>query len=123
MERSENAAIKIEATAPKSICAAAASPAANAWWLFCALVLAIKLVLLWLDPTPKLFMGDSWSYIWTALKGWIPEDRSYFYGYLVRWLALFPHSFTPLLVIQALASGATATVFALICNVRLINMS
>jgi len=122
MERSENAAIKIEATAPKSICAAAASPAANAWWLFCALVLAIKLVLLWLDPTPKLFMGDSWSYIWTALKGWIPEDRSYFYGYLVRWLALFPHSFTPLLVIQALASGATATVFALICS-RFFKMS
>src|SRR4029077_19345210 len=49
-------------------------------------------------------------------KGWIPEDRSYFYGYLVRWLALFPHSFTPLLVIQALASGATAIVFALICS-------
>ena len=46
----------------------------------------------------------------------IPEDRSYFYGYLIRWLALFPHSFTPLLVIQALASGATAIVFALICR-------
>ena len=36
--------------------------------------------LLCLDPTPKLFMGDSWSYIWTALTGWIPGDRSYFYG-------------------------------------------
>lgn len=72
MERSEHAAIKIEATAPQSVCASAASSAANAWWLFCALVLAIKLLLLWLDPTPKLFMGDSWTYIWTALSGWIP---------------------------------------------------
>ena len=122
MERSEHAAIKIEATAPQSIRAGAASPAANAWWLFCVLVLAIKLLLLWLDPTPKLFMGDSWSYIWTALTGWIPGDRSYFYGYLVRWLAVWPHSFTPLLVIQALASGATAIVFALICS-RFFDMS
>ena len=122
MERSEHAAIKIEATAPQSICAGAVSPAANAWWLFCALVLAIKLLLLWLDPTPKLFMGDSWSYIHTALTGSIPRDRSYFYGYLVRWLALWPHSFAPLLVVQALASGATAIVFALICS-RLFRMS
>jgi len=37
MERSEHAAIKFEATPPESICAGAASPAANAWWLFGAL--------------------------------------------------------------------------------------
>jgi hypothetical protein len=122
MERSEHAAIKIETTAPQAIRSGAASPAANAWLLFCVLVLAIKLLLLWLDPTPKLFMGDSWSYIWTALTGWIPGDRSYFYGYLVRWLALWPHSFTPLLVVQALASGATAIVFALVCS-RFFEMS
>src|SRR6267142_6905262 len=116
MERSEHAAIKIEATAPKSICADAASSPANTWWLFCALIFAIKLLLLWLDPTPKLFLGDSGSYIRTALIGSIPRDRSYFYGYLVRWLAVWPHSFTPLLVVQAIASGATAIVFALICS-------
>jgi hypothetical protein len=90
--------------------------AVNGWWLFCALILAIKLLLLWLDPMPKLFMGDSWSYIWTALTGWIPKDRSYFYGYLIRWLAVWPHSFAPLLVVQTLASGATAVMFALICS-------
>src|SRR6476619_1273971 len=111
MERSELSALQIEATAPQSICAGPTSRAANVWWLFCALVLAIKLLLLWLDPTPKLFMGDSWSYIHTALTGSIPRDRSYFYGYLVRWLALWPHSFAPPLVFQALASGATAVVF------------
>ena len=116
MERSEHAAIKIETTAPQSIRAGAASKVANAWLLFCVLVLAIKLLLLWLDPTPKLFLGDSGSYIRTALIGSIPRDRSYFYGYLVRWLAVWPHSFTPLLIVQALASGATAIVFALICS-------
>jgi hypothetical protein len=122
MERSEHAAIKIEATARKSICAGAASPAVNAWWLFCVLIFAIKLLLLWLDATPKLYMGDSGSYIHTALIGSIPRDRSYFYGYLVRWLAVWPHSFTTLLVAQALASGATAIVFALICS-RFFEMS
>jgi hypothetical protein len=122
MERSEHAAIKVERTAPQSIRARGASKVANAWWLFCVLVLSIKLLLLWLDPTPKLFLGDSGSYIRTALIGSIPRDRSYFYGYLIRWLAVWPHSFTPLLVVQALASGATAIVFALICS-RFFRMS
>ena len=122
MERSEHAAIKTEATAPQSICASAASPAVNAWWLFCALIFAIKFLLLWLDPTPKLFLGDSGAYIWTALTGWIPSDRSYFYGYLVRWLAVWPHSFGPLLLSQMLVSAVTAIVFALICS-RFFRMS
>jgi hypothetical protein len=122
MERSEHPAIKVERTAPQSIRAGAASKVTNAWLLFCVLVLAIKLLLLWLDPTPKLFIGDSWSYIRTATIGWIPWDRSYFYGYAVRWLAVWPHNFTPLLVVQTLASAATAIVFAFICS-RFFEMS
>ena len=122
MERSEHATINIETAAPQRAWAEATFRVANAWWLFCALVLAIKLLLLWLDPTPKLFLGDSGSYIRTALIGSIPRDRSYFYGYLIRCLAVWPHSFTPLLVVQALASGATAIVFALICS-RFFEMS
>ena len=122
MEHSDHAAIKIEATASQSSSGGAPSPLGNVWWLFCALVLAVKFLLLWLDPTPKLFLGDSWSYIRTALTGSIPGDRSYFYGYLIRCLAVWPQSFTPLLVVQALASGATAIVFALICS-RFFRMS
>jgi hypothetical protein len=122
MERSEHAAIKTEATAPQSICASAASPAVNAWWLFCALIFATKFLLLWLDPTPKLFLGDSGAYVWTALTGWIPSDRSYFYGYLVRWLAVWPHSFGPLLLSQMLVSAVTAIVFVWICS-RFFGMS
>jgi hypothetical protein len=60
-------------------------------------------------------MGDSASYIWTALTEWIPADRSYFYGYVVRGLAVWPHSFAPLLLSQTLASAVTAIVFVLIC--------
>ncbi len=100
----------------------AKSPALNAWWLFCVVVFAMKLLLLWLDPRSKLFMSDSGAYVQTALTGWIPADRSYFYGYLIRWLALWPHSFAPPLVVQALASGATAIAFALICS-RFFEMS
>src|SRR4029077_8277991 len=122
MERSEHAALKIEVTDPQSIYVRAASPAVNAWWLFCVLIFAIKLLLLWLDSTPKLFLGDSAAYVWTALTGWIPSDRSYFYGYLVRWLAVWPHSFGPLLLSQMLVSSVTAIVFALICS-RFFEMS
>ena len=122
MERSEHAAIKMEATAPQSVSASAAFPAANAWWLFCALIFALKLLLLWVDSTPKLFLGDSGAYIWTALTGWIPSDRSYFYGYLVRWLAVWPHGFGPLLLSQMLVSAVTAIVFTLICS-RFFRMS
>ena len=116
MERSEHAAIKIEATAPQSVSASPPFPAANARWLFCALIFAVKLLLLWVDSTPKLFLGDSGSYIWTALTGWIPSDRSYFYGYLVRWVAVWPHSFGPLLLSQMLISAVTAIVFVLLCS-------
>ena len=67
-------------------------------------------------------MGDSWSLHLDVADRLIPGDRSYFYGYLIRCLAVWPHSFTPLLVIQALASGATAIMFAVICN-RFFEMS
>jgi len=122
MEGTQDTAIKTEPPAPQRAWVVATFRAADAWWLFCALVLAIKLLLLWLDPTPKLFMGDSGTYVATALTGGIPGDRSYFYCYLVRWLAVWPHSFIPLLVTQALASAATAIVFALICS-RFFEMS
>ena len=59
MERTRDAVTKIEIVAPESISTDATGRALNPWWLFCALVLAIKLLLLWLDPSPKLFMGDS----------------------------------------------------------------
>lgn len=121
MARTHDASIRIEESAPQRRWSTVVSWGVNGWWPFCVLVFSIKLLLLWLDPTPKLFMGDSGSYIWTALTGWIPPDRSYFYGYLVRWLAVWPHSFAPLLFAQALASGVTAIVFAIICS-RLFEM-
>src|SRR2546423_507154 len=70
------------------------------WLLFCLSILLLKLALFAMDPTPKLFLGDSWSYIQTALSDWIPEARSYFYGYVIRWSSVWTESLTSLLVLQ-----------------------
>jgi hypothetical protein len=84
------------------------------WWLFCLLIFVLKFFLLALDPSPKFFMGDSASYLRTSLIGWIPDDRSFFYGYVVRWVSVWSESFTPLLLLQAFLSGVTALVAAMI---------
>ena len=55
------------------------------WWFFCLLILVLNFLLLAVDPLPKLFMGDSESYLWTAWSGWMPPDRSFLYGYVIRW--------------------------------------
>ena len=70
------------------------------WWLFCFLIVALKFVLLGLDPLPQLFMGDSGSYLFTAVSGWIPPDRSFLYGYVIRWSSLGTGSLTSLLILQ-----------------------
>lgn len=82
------------------------------WWFFCAFIVSLKFFLLALDPLPKLFMGDSACYISTALVGWIPDDRSYFYGFVIRWVALSTGSLTPLLLLQSFVSASTALLLA-----------
>jgi len=86
------------------------------WGAFVALILFLKFCLLLVDPSPKFYMGDSGSYISTATSGTIPPDRSFVYGYVVRALAVWPSSLTPLLLCQALLSGGTAIMVAVICR-------
>jgi hypothetical protein len=92
------------------------SSEASRWWLFCLLIVLLKMFLLALDPLPKLFIGDSACYIATALVGWIPDDRSYFYGFLIRWVALSTESLTPLLLLQSFVSALTALLLAHTCR-------
>ncbi|MEP6636587.1 MAG: hypothetical protein ABJB97_07660, partial [Acidobacteriota bacterium] len=68
-----------------------------------------------LDPLPKLFMGDSGSYLWTALSGWIPPDRSFVYGFIIRWSSITTHSLTSLLVLQTLLGTVTALLLTFLC--------
>jgi hypothetical protein len=89
---------------------------ASQWWFFCLLIVSLKFFLLALDPLPKMFMGDSACYISTALVGWIPDDRSYFYGYVIRWVALSTENLTPLLLLQSFISALTALLLAHTCR-------
>jgi hypothetical protein len=86
------------------------------WWIFCFIIFCLKLVLLGIDPNPKLFMGDSGSYLWTALSGWIPPDRSFLYGFVIRWVSLTTHSLNSLLLLQAFLAANTAILLAFICR-------
>src|SRR5439155_17809727 len=99
-------------TASKSVL-----PTSNSsWWLFCLAIIVLKFLLLALDPLPKLYLGDSFSYIWTAISGWIPSDRSFFYGYVIRWLSVWTGSLTSLLIVQVLLSAFIAIIVAWICR-------
>ena len=89
---------------------------ASQWWFFCLLIVVLKIFLFALDPLPKMFMGDSACYISTALDGWLPDDRSYFYGYVIRWVALWTESLTPLLLLQSFVSALTALLLAHTCR-------
>src|SRR5947199_9407580 len=98
--------------APKSIPSATNSK----WWLFCLAIVVLKFLLLALDPLPKLYLGDSISYIWTAIFGWIPEDRSFFYGYVSGCSALLKKKLTSLLIVQVYLGVIIAIIVELICK-------
>ncbi len=83
------------------------SPFARPAILCLAVVGAVKLLFFLLDPQPKFFQGDSFSYLYTAVTGWIPSDRSFAYGFIIRWLTKCAHSLTPLIAGQCLASLGT----------------
>lgn len=84
-------------------------------YLFLA-VLAVKGVFFALDPDPKFMLGDSASYLWTAISGWIPYDRSFAYGFLLGPMAVWPRSLTVMVVVQTFldAIGAWLVGFCLI---------
>jgi hypothetical protein len=86
------------------------------WWVFCLAIVCLKLLLFGIDPNPKLFMGDSGSYLWTALSGWIPPDRSFLYGFVIRWVSLTTHSLNSLLLLQAFLAANTAILLVFICQ-------
>jgi hypothetical protein len=89
----------------------------QSWAWFCLGVLLLKSLFFAIDPLPKFVMGDSGAYIQTALTGWIPEARSYFYGYFIRWSSVESQSLTSLLILQLLFSGVVSIVAARICDV------
>jgi hypothetical protein len=69
---------------------------------------ALKLAALLIDPTIRLFMGDSASYLNAAVDNWLPSDRSFVYPVLIKLLVVPFKSLWALLYWQTLAGIGTA---------------
>lgn len=74
---------------------------------------------LFFDATPRFFLGDSASYLETALTGWVPPDRSYLYGLLLRGLFHVWPTLTVVVLVQAFAGALTGVILWAILRVRL----
>lgn len=74
-----------------------------------ACVLKISLML-W-DPQVRYYLRDSESYLGAALTDWIPTDRSWVYGRMIRWTAGLAGDISVLLWVQT-AFGAMVAMFA-----------
>ena len=89
---------------------------ANKWLAFIILVFVVKFFIFFVDPLPMFVMGDSHSYITTSLTGSIPPDRSFAYGYFIRFTALAAHSLDSLILAQIMMSGLNAILLAYILS-------
>ena len=91
-------------------------------WLFYLLlaVLAIKGLFFALDPDPKFMLGDSASYLWTAISGWIPLDRSFTYGFLLGPMAVWPGSLAVMVIVQTCLGAIDAWLVGF-CLIRYFN--
>jgi len=72
-------------------------------------ILAVKLAVLGMDHLPRVFLGDSVTYLHGALDGVIPRDRSFVYGILIALTAVPAHSLLALVLAQT-AAGALAAI-------------
>jgi hypothetical protein len=82
------------------------------WVAFLIGLSVIQGGLLFLDHHPMFFLGDSESYIWTAISGWLPPDRSFVYGYFIRLVALTTRSLLSLVTVQVLMLVIASAVMA-----------
>ena len=87
-------------------------PTLRYWLLLGLAVFSIKAAIYLLDPDPGFFLGDSASYIYTAVSGWIPPDRSYVYGYFIRIASLGSQSLAAMVVSQVLLAGISCLILA-----------
>jgi hypothetical protein len=79
-------------------------------------VFAVKMVIFLIDPTVMFFMRDSSRYIDTALVGYIPPDRSFLYGFVIRGITFFWHSLTSLVFLQILCNATSAVIAGYLLN-------
>ena len=78
------------------------------WLYFIILIFGLKFLIFCIDPLPMFYLGDSQSYIDIALTHWRPPDRSFFYGFVIKLIAVSAHSLTSLISLQVFTSGLNA---------------
>lgn len=79
-------------------------------------VVLIKIIIFLIDPTVMFFIDDSSRYIDTAVSSYIPPDRSFLYGFLIRWVTYFGQSLRNLVVFQVFCSAASAVLLGYVLN-------
>jgi hypothetical protein len=84
------------------------------WPGLALLILAVKAAFYFLDHQIGFVLGDSAGYLNMALNGIVPPDRSYVYGYLVRWATLGNSSLDLLILAQIIAGSLTSLLLAFI---------
>jgi hypothetical protein len=57
------------------------------WIVLISLLAAVKTAVWIIDRIPRFFLGDSAYYIWCAISGGIPSDRSFTYGKVISLFA------------------------------------
>ncbi len=79
-----------------------------------ALCAGVKGLLLLVDHRARLFLGDSATYLWSAINLTVPADRSFTYPLLVRSTAIAWESLDALLCVQTLCGVVTSACMAML---------
>lgn len=88
------------------------------WLRALLLLLAIKAAWLSCDAIPRVFLGDSASYLLAATSDWMPPGRSFTYPLLLRALVMPWQSPYALIVVQSLTGVASAWLLWLLLRRR-----
>ena len=93
----------------------------NPWLKLFAALFVLKFLLYLVDPQVMFFLGDSHSYLNTAVNGGAPPDRSYYYGLFIRVVTLLGGSLNAVVIVQVLLSTLSAF-FSAIILVQIFNV-
>ncbi len=71
-------------------------------------IIAVKTLILMVDPNPKFFLWDSVTYLQGGLDGTLPRDRSFLYSLLIGAIAVPAHSLHALVIAQSVVGATSA---------------
>lgn len=74
--------------------------------------IAIRLIWFFLDSQPRMFLGDSQSYLDTGTNNWYPDDRSWAFGIVLNQILSLSGSLSGYLLVQTLFSALAIAIVA-----------